>query len=153
MMVAYPCWSLALAAMSGLCLLAIQDAPEMAEERGYEPGPWESPDWLVVVGWVFMAIAAINVLSSLLLWLRFRWTWVLSVGAVVIGLPLALAPAATRAMLPWEDPSTGDGSPLATFISIVMLAAFFVVTIGGTGMLGFVWLVSRRRRIVQSRSV
>lgn len=42
-----------------------------------------------------------------------------------------LAPACCRALLPWEEPLTGDGSPLAVLIGIAMLAAFgfvFVTT-------------------------
>jgi len=34
-----------------------------------------------------------------------------------------LSPACCRALLPWEEPTTGEGSPLAVLIGIAILAA------------------------------
>ena len=50
--------------------------------------------------------------------------WVFRIASLV-----GLAPAAVRAALPWEEPGTGYGSPMATLIGIVVLTGFFGVIV------------------------
>ena len=38
------------------------------------------------------------------------------------GMLVAMSPPVCRALLPWEEPETGMGSPLATAIGVIMLA-------------------------------
>jgi len=47
--------------------------------------------------------------------------------AVIWGALAAVGPAVSHVALPWEDPYTGDGSPLATLIGIVALGVFGMV--------------------------
>jgi hypothetical protein len=53
--------------------------------------------------------------------LRTLWT------AACCGVIAAAGPMLIRGALPWEDPYSGEGSPLATLISIVALGVFGAV--------------------------
>jgi len=44
--------------------------------------------------------------------------------SIYLGSLCGFSLASTRALLPWEDPSTGEGSPLAVLISIIIYAVF-----------------------------
>jgi len=44
--------------------------------------------------------------------------------AVVCGVLAAALPILVQVVLPWEDPYTGQGSPLATLIGLVILSVF-----------------------------
>ncbi len=150
MMVCYACWSLALVGLAVLCIAFIAMAPGVAQNQGYNPAGWQ-PSLLAssFASWYFF-VAVANVIASALLWRRRRWTWLLGVVAVTAGLTIAMAPAVTRALLPWEDPATGEGSPLAVLMSIVFLAVAFGVVIGLPGVAGFIWLIAGRQRLVRA---
>jgi hypothetical protein len=55
--------------------------------------------------------------------------------SVTLGLLTPLSPAITRLLLPWEEPETGIGSPLASLMSIVMLG-MLAAPHAITGMIG-----------------
>lgn len=88
-------------------------------------------------GWPFLAAglaccAAVGLCFWVLLWgverLR-RPQEAIGAFAPVVLVCLGLTPAVVRALLPWEEPGTGIGSPLATLMTIV----FAAVTSGGMG--------------------
>lgn len=71
--------------------------------------------------------------------------------AVVVLLASATASLSlglTRAALPWEEPGTGMGSPLATLLSVVLLLGFSAVVFGGLSLvvLGFYAVLADRTR-------
>jgi hypothetical protein len=45
----------------------------------------------------------------------------------LVGSRVGFAPAATRALLPWEEPGNGDGSPMAVLMSIVIVGVLGLV--------------------------
>ena len=57
---------------------------------------------------------------------------------------VGFAPALSRALLPWEEPGTGSGSPLAVLIGLVFLAAAGFVFV--TAPMLLVWLITRPAR-------
>lgn len=49
-----------------------------------------------------------------------------------LGLAAALSPIVVRVTLPWEEPGTGNGSPLAVLLNVVIGTVIIAVLYGGT---------------------
>lgn len=86
---------------------------------------WPTANALVAVS-ASVTVFAIGAIGAWIALRRTAWiaTYVWACAWAVCG----FAPAAVRAALPWEEPETGMGSPLATLISVVLLAAVFGAT-------------------------
>ena len=92
-------------------------------------------------------IGAIMVISS-----NCQRLWLARIAAT-LGLLPSLAPVAVRMLLPWEEPETGDGSPLAVLIGLVFGSAVLYAVVGHLGVCCAFWSWEAPRRAELERQL
>ncbi len=91
--------------------------------------------------------ALLSALGATLYAIRRPRGWAMAGWGAAGGLLATQAPAIVRVLLPWEEPGTGEGSPLAVLISVVAFGGFFGVffTLPGVICASWVWFCAQAR--------
>ncbi len=131
--VLYLVWSFAIGAPAGLGLL-------MAFS-------WILTPLGIGVASVCAGLALANVVAAVQLAVRRPEGWTTAASAAVGGLIASQAPVLVRIALPWEEPGTGEGSPMAVLLGVVFYGTLFgvVFTLPGFALCVWLWMSEQIR--------
>ncbi len=128
-------WSVWLLMLLGIGALMIVSA--------FDQGMAAHADWAIGVAAVSLLVILANVAMSILLLTPKPVAYWAAASVWLPCIAASFSLCAIRVVLPWEEPETGYGSPLATLINVVMYAGIGVVSsTPGVGLL--IWGAIRR---------
>lgn len=125
-------WSLALCGLWGLSLAAA---------IRWHPTP---------LTWVILAaglpVAVLNLVAAIRRLVRASAAPALAYRAAALAVPGAFVFPAVRASMPWEDPATGMGSPLAALLSLICATIGSAVIVALPALVTAAQLYDRRKQ-------